>query len=473
MEKTKKIKKAKEFQEDQIDLQNFFTLDFNKSEDETNQEKEKEKEKDKEKDNQPQKEEKFRFNYVSKLTSHRKPDVYFGTNVINAKNYKVIQPNTTIKPATAEDPSSTSESENKDELKKENRYFSTANISIKCYNCGEVGHMSRSCPHERMVLCIKCNKIGHESSECPNVKCFKCNRIGHRYYECKAPKNIETCDRCKSKGHVGEDCLADPIVVPSKKIKKLNCYFCGQKGHLICPISKDSLFVINDYLSDNVVLSDEDEAEAIGNDKNNLNLEEGELETSKQLRKVKSIRIFEGIDNQDIINYVFCPKCAGNHVKEDCKVRLKENALEARRNNFNKRMNENSSYRSSNYRDRDRDRYYPSKDRSRDKYRDKEQDYRSHKHHKFISSDEEDFSKSIERHRDKRDNDRHNNGNSNKKRRRNDSSSTSPNRVTIEYRKGKPLKIEKKGKIVLKEKNSDFDFNSIIKDVYKRNKKIK
>ena len=137
------------------------------------------------------------------------------------------------------------------------RYFnSTSNITIKCYNCDEVGHMARNCPNEFRIICKRCNMPGHWESDCNNMKCFKCHKIGHRYTECKVEeKDIIRCDSCKSIGHKIDDCLSNP-----KKMKKNSekCNFCD-KYHILCPIYvKNNEDIISDYNSEAEELSEAD-----------------------------------------------------------------------------------------------------------------------------------------------------------------------------------------------------------------------
>jgi len=42
---------------------------------------------------------------------------------------------------------------------------------IKCYNCGESGHISKACPKiELGPKCYQCSQFGHISSECTNAQ---------------------------------------------------------------------------------------------------------------------------------------------------------------------------------------------------------------------------------------------------------------------------------------------------------------
>lgn len=44
--------------------------------------------------------------------------------------------------------------------------------SKRCFNCGEVGYMSRECSHNGKKKCFKCDKFDHISMACanPNAK---------------------------------------------------------------------------------------------------------------------------------------------------------------------------------------------------------------------------------------------------------------------------------------------------------------
>lgn len=37
---------------------------------------------------------------------------------------------------------------------------------IRCYNCGETGHVQRNCWHQQMLKCNVCGGKGHKSNSC-------------------------------------------------------------------------------------------------------------------------------------------------------------------------------------------------------------------------------------------------------------------------------------------------------------------
>ena len=337
---------------------------------------------DKEKSNQ--------YSLISYLTSKKKPDVYLGDLVLKARNYRISVNNTPKiqselksfeKPRTdalhadssSDDALSASSEDNYEKMKqKDLRYYAISNITMKCFNCNEVGHMSRNCPHDLIINCTRCNGKGHDDFDCPNIKCFKCNRIGHKSFECKvSSRDIIKCDKCKNVGHESSDCLIHPDI-RRKDVKNSTCFFCGKTGHQICPIGND-LHLIEEYQSDHVIMS-ESESERYKSDENFLEIIKHTKKTSRQpeadqttanaegnadstLQKKKRKRIFNSVRNSELRRTIFCPKCGGQHRLSTCTVQTKYNSFDQLRQNYSKslfREDERTErkYKSNAYEDR-------------------------------------------------------------------------------------------------------------------------
>jgi hypothetical protein len=272
-----------------------------------------------------------KYSLITFLSSKRKPDFYLNDKIIKAKFYKTKE--------TKDEEEKEPQDSEKDELdikSSEQRYFNT-NLTIKCYNCGEVGHMSRNCPHDMIIICTRCNERGHDSFNCSNMKCFKCNKIGHRSFECKF-KDIQRCERCGHNGHVAVDCLAKPEGVSiNNNLKK--CRFCGERDHLICPFPR-KMYIIQEYDSDNVVFTDE---------------EETPVEREKNREKL-------------------CPRCGGSHLLDRCKVRPPDNSFDKARAQFKRQDDDRNKFRKKQYRSDSEEsfshfRHKPNKYKRQDEYR--------------------------------------------------------------------------------------------------------
>ena len=60
------------------------------------------------------------------------------------------------------------------------RYWEKDNITLKCHNCKQFGHLAKECPNDtKKLTCILCGKDDHESFDCTEKMCFKCNKVGH------------------------------------------------------------------------------------------------------------------------------------------------------------------------------------------------------------------------------------------------------------------------------------------------------
>ena len=234
--------------------------------------------------------------------------------------------------------SSSSSSLNYKSMKSQSmRYFTfNNNITYKCFNCGEVGHINVNCPYENIIYCLKCNRKGHEEINCPYTKCFKCNKFGHKNFQCHNKINKENiCNRCLSVGHSINQCLKEPFYPYNEFYIDNNylCQFCGSNKHLVCPFKKNFKFDFNfnfennenndfTFSNDDIEKWEEYRKKYNKDDKkeennfisgNNIKEESEEGEIS-----LDSNNIINGIENSEIANCIFCPICAGRHSLEKC-----------------------------------------------------------------------------------------------------------------------------------------------------------
>ena len=272
------------------------------------------------------------YSLISYITSTKRPDLYHRYCFTSGEDYSIKllkDQNEKIENSKNENEEneysdSNKSSENYSTMKNKSiRYFTfNTNITYKCYNCGEVGHMSGNCPYENIIYCLKCNKKGHEEKDCPYTKCFKCNQFGHKSFQCpfKIDK-LKICTRCFSIGHKNEDCLKNPIY-PSENYYSFNnvqCLFCGSNKHLICPFSVEKSFDFKDGDNfDKFKKSDVEKWEENrkkngkdgGNKDGNNSEEEGEI--------INERNYFEDLDDSKISSCIFCPICAGRHTINNC-----------------------------------------------------------------------------------------------------------------------------------------------------------
>ena len=142
--------------------------------------------------------------------------------------------------------------------RKENRYWEK-DISIKCNNCGQVGHMSRNCPNDgQLKPCGLCAGQGHEMWACPLKSiCFNCGVPGHVSRECNQRRGVperKICTICFRSDHHRFQCRERPWNAPFQDaicmqtgqhgqlmknemrwffgLRGVSCFNCGQKGHL-------------------------------------------------------------------------------------------------------------------------------------------------------------------------------------------------------------------------------------------------
>ncbi|KAK4626220.1 DNA-binding protein HEXBP [Fulvia fulva] len=129
-----------------------------------------------------------------------------------------------------------------------------AKVAISCANCNEEGHRARDCTQERKsgkkgcrncgledhiakdcteprsaegVECKNCNEIGHFSRDCPSREpdvCRNCGEEGHRAKECEKER-VVTCRNCDQQGHISKEC-PEP-----RNMAKVQCRNCDEFGH--------------------------------------------------------------------------------------------------------------------------------------------------------------------------------------------------------------------------------------------------
>ncbi|OQE96734.1 hypothetical protein PENNAL_c0001G00878 [Penicillium nalgiovense] len=107
-----------------------------------------------------------------------------------------------------------------------------------CRNCGSMEHIASECPEPRSaadVECRKCNEAGHFAKDCPNVAdrgprtCRNCGCEDHIARDCDQPRDISTvtCRNCEKTGHYSRDCDQP------KDWSKVQCKNCGEMGHTV------------------------------------------------------------------------------------------------------------------------------------------------------------------------------------------------------------------------------------------------
>lgn len=164
-------------------------------------------------------------------------------------------------------------------------------------------------------FCYICLSKDHLTKvECPKYKrCFKCLKYGHWAKECKEIiKNV--CENCNKSIHKKEDCLKnrdgikyEDLILDMDK-NNLKCAFCERKTHLICPFSTREKSILN-------------------------------YENNNSLKNCDN--------TQDFSHTLFCPFCAGNHLKKECSE-INKNQKSSNLSEINYFSNLSSNFSSSN-----------------------------------------------------------------------------------------------------------------------------
>eukprot|EP00794_Sanderia_malayensis_P009436 gene9436-10421_t len=120
-----------------------------------------------------------------------------------------------------------------DAPKSRNRYYiEKPKSKIWCFNCRSRGHMMYK-------VCLLCGETNHSRWDCPNDICYNCFELGHISKFCKQPKknSYAVCKRCWGRGHNRNTCPEiwrqyHLTVEDNGKIKKANRSSSGMAANI-------------------------------------------------------------------------------------------------------------------------------------------------------------------------------------------------------------------------------------------------
>ena len=359
-----------EEKKDEKDIFDYFIL----GEDENNviitsnlspKEKSEEKSEEENQDNNNENNTRIKYNVNSFISSNFRPDLYSPLGIIAGNKYNLrrnslpgkekveseeieleekeddkIEENDNEEKEEKEEKEEEEEKESKmteekiDNVKKEldkykllkiGRYYNLEeDITVKCHNCGEIGHIKDLCPYTNLKFCHRCLSYNHNDKDCKNKKCFRCNRSGHNKNECSLKESeILICYNCENSGHRKNECLIKPAPINSKIIKNngLSCFYCGNQNHLICPLSeRKDIILKGESIDFNELDEDMDciSSQEMSSDTPVEEDEEMEITKKKKKKKKKAKQIFDDIKNEDIKYTIFCGYCGERHRNENC-----------------------------------------------------------------------------------------------------------------------------------------------------------
>ena len=299
---------------------------------------------------------KIKYKVKSFITTNRRPDLYSPLGIIGGNKYNLMNyPNQKneseeIEADDKEENDAINEEDEKGEeflkdseivdkkedgekkeldkykLLKLGRYFVLdEDITVKCYNCGEVGHVKDNCPFTSLKFCHRCLSQNHNDKDCKNKKCFRSNRFGYNKNDCDIKESdLLICFNCHNIGHRKNECLINPLDIDSKFIKQnnLSCFNCGSPNHLICPfLDREDI----ELTKDNNFDESEDEKESSNREEvsSETPMEEEENIVKKKSisKKKKNARIFDDLKNEEIKYTIFCSFCGERHTNEYCSMK--------------------------------------------------------------------------------------------------------------------------------------------------------
>ena len=75
-----------------------------------------------------------------------------------------------------------------------------------CYNCGEMGHISRNCTNDKVEGADEGKGRRRRRNRTRSRRCFNCGEEGHLSADCPEPPGNTKCYICKKEGHISRDC---------------------------------------------------------------------------------------------------------------------------------------------------------------------------------------------------------------------------------------------------------------------------
>ncbi|OQR97816.1 hypothetical protein ACHHYP_10049 [Achlya hypogyna] len=172
-----------------------------------------------------------RFRGATEVKESQEDNAELSDGEPSADNLRIGRPVASVSPPRERPAKKAKISEDKDSKPRraESRYF-RKDLATKCYNCGEIGHMSNACVNASVMRpCFLCGYRDHHAGACPAVLCYRCNQPGHESRNCgNRREHLDYCKKC------GGDHYADVCKVGNDGLKDISCMVCFEPGHLHC-----------------------------------------------------------------------------------------------------------------------------------------------------------------------------------------------------------------------------------------------